>query len=985
MLRLITLCLCTLFAVAAQAQERPRAILVMDGSGSMWGQIDGKAKITIAQEVVGTVLGTIPDEQELGLTLYGHRRKGDCADIETVVQPATGTKAAIQSAVDAVSPKGKTPMTEAVRQAAEALRYTEEKATVILVSDGIETCDPDPCAAAAALEQAGVDFTAHVVGFDVSEAEALRQMQCIADETGGTFLKASNAEELATAMVAVVDVEETPEPEVVIHDVRFRATAGDGGAFISETLAWEITRDGTPVGGTILEAAPTVPLEEGTYTASATRPSDELTRAATFTVKPGSQTVTVVFPAPPVRVSFHATDGKNGPRIGDPLVWDLYRGEELVEGPLNVDGFTAELEAGEYRVTVMRPADEASAEAILGVGKVGKTVIVELPEYRPAATLEAAASAAAGSTIPVRWTGPDEQNDYLSVSQPGEVTDINYSYTREGSPLDLEMPPEPGTYELRYRLGKGRKTLATQTIEITPVEASVTAPESLPAGGKVQVRWTGPDYSNDFVAIARPDADDARYEAYAYTRHGSPLDLQMPATPGSYELRYVMRQGHTVLARVPVEVTAVSATVTPPEALPAGAAVKVGWTGPDDQNDYIAIFAEGEDRYAAYTYTRHGAPAELRLPAEPGRYRIAYVQRQGNTELASVDVEVTAVTASVTPPAELPAGGTVKVGWTGPDDQNDYIAIFPEGADRYAGYTYTRHGNPVDLRLPAEPGRYAIAYVQDVGDTVIASVDVEVTAVTASVTPPAELPAGGMASVEWQGPDNQNDYIAIFPEGETRYTGYAYTRHGSPANLPLPADPGRYRIAYVQDVGDTEIASVAVEITAVSATVTAPASAEQGGTVQVTWTGPDFDDDYIALFPAGEARYASYTYTREGSPLQLRMPALPGAYELAYVQARGDTVLVRVPFTVTAATVTLAPQGEATAGGMLKVDWQGPDNPEDFIAIYPVGADSYASYAYTRDGSPAELTLPDTPGDYVVKYVLDRDYTPIAEAPVTVK
>ena len=176
MLRALTLCLCTLFATTALAQERPRAILVMDGSGSMWGQIDGKAKITIAQEVVGTVLGTIPDEQELGLTLYGHRRKGDCADIETVVQPGTGTKAAIQSAVNAVSPKGKTPMTEAVRQAAEALRYTEEKATVILVSDGIETCDAEPRAAAAALEAAGVDFTAHVVGFDVSEAEALRQM-----------------------------------------------------------------------------------------------------------------------------------------------------------------------------------------------------------------------------------------------------------------------------------------------------------------------------------------------------------------------------------------------------------------------------------------------------------------------------------------------------------------------------------------------------------------------------------------------------------------------------------------------------------------------------------------------------------------------------------------------------------------------------------------------------------------------------------------
>ena len=830
-----------------------------------------------------------------------------------------------------------------------------------------------------------MDFTAHVVGFDVSEAEALRQMQCIADETGGTFLKASNAEELATAMVAVVDVEPEPEPVPETYEVRFRATAGEGGTFISETLAWEVTREGSPVGGTLLEAAPTLPLEEGAYSVTATRPSDELTRAADFTVRPGSQTVTVVFPAPPVRITFQATDGKHGRRISEPLVWDLFRGEEQVEGPLNVDGFTAELEAGEYRVTVMRPADEASAEAVVGVGKVRKTVTVELPEFRPPATLEAADSAIAGSTIPVRWTGPEGQNDTVTVGTPGNGNQINYTYIRQGSPLDLQMPPKPGTYELRYVLSKGNKVLATRPIEITPVTASVTPPEAMPAGGKVQVRWEGPDYQNDHITIARPGDKGNQRVAYSYTRHGSPLELQMPAEPGSYEIRYIMNQDNTVLAAVPVEVTAVTASVNPPEALPAGGTVQVGWNGPDDQNDYIAIFAEGESKYAGYSYTRNGNPAALRLPAEPGRYRIAYVQSQGNTELASVDVEVTAVTASVTPPAELPAGGTVQVGWTGPDDRNDYIAIFPEGADRYAGYSYTRNGNPAALRLPAEPGRYSIAYVQDVGNTVIASVEVEVTAVTASLTPPAELPMGGLAAVEWTGPDDKNDYIAVFPEGETRYTGYAYTRNGSPAQVPLPAKPGKYRIAYVQDVGNTEIASVVVEVTETSATVTPPASGEQGATIQVPWEGPDFRNDYIAVFPVGADRYTGYTYTRNGNPAKVPLPSTPGDYEVAYVLDRDNTVIARMPITVTTASATLTPQGEATAGGELTVEWTGPDNGNDYIALFPAQGGNYTGYTYTRKGSPLTLKLPDTPGDYLLKYVLDRDNTPIAEVPVTVK
>jgi len=57
------------FAPQSLAQEKPRAIMVLDASGSMWGQIDGKAKITIAQEVIGELLQSLPADQELGLTV----------------------------------------------------------------------------------------------------------------------------------------------------------------------------------------------------------------------------------------------------------------------------------------------------------------------------------------------------------------------------------------------------------------------------------------------------------------------------------------------------------------------------------------------------------------------------------------------------------------------------------------------------------------------------------------------------------------------------------------------------------------------------------------------------------------------------------------------------------------------------------------------------------------------------------------------------
>ena len=144
---------CAVLTPLSALAESPRTILVLDGSGSMWGQIEGEAKISIARTVVGDLLGEIPSDMELGLTVYGHRRKGDCSDIESLVSVGANTTEAIRSAVNAIKPKGKTPLSAAVLAAAEELKYTEERATVILVSDGRETCNVDPCALGNKLEE----------------------------------------------------------------------------------------------------------------------------------------------------------------------------------------------------------------------------------------------------------------------------------------------------------------------------------------------------------------------------------------------------------------------------------------------------------------------------------------------------------------------------------------------------------------------------------------------------------------------------------------------------------------------------------------------------------------------------------------------------------------------------------------------------------------------------------------------------------------
>jgi Ca-activated chloride channel homolog len=207
---LLALCLCLFVPCAAMADGK--SIIVLDASGSMWGQIDGRPKLEIAREALGEVLATMPADTALGLMAYGHRTKGDCADIELVVPPAAGTAQAITDAANGLKFLGKTPLTDAVRMAATELRSTEEKATVILITDGIETCEADPCALGAELEASGVDFTAHVVGFGLT-AEEGATVACLAENTGGQYIEAKDAGALVDALQTTVVAEPVVEPE----------------------------------------------------------------------------------------------------------------------------------------------------------------------------------------------------------------------------------------------------------------------------------------------------------------------------------------------------------------------------------------------------------------------------------------------------------------------------------------------------------------------------------------------------------------------------------------------------------------------------------------------------------------------------------------------------------------------------------------------------------------------------------------------------
>lgn len=193
-------------------------LFILDGSNSMWGQVEGVAKIQTAKDVLSELLTGLSPDTSVGLMAYGHRVRDDCSDVETLAPIGALNARDLATRIKNLTPKGKTPIAYSIRSSAANFAGLKEKDNqIVLISDGIESCEGDPCAEAAALARQGVGVKVHVVGFNVEEA-AREQLQCIAEKGNGSYFDAQNAEGFQQALREVQHVaaaDPAPEPDPV--------------------------------------------------------------------------------------------------------------------------------------------------------------------------------------------------------------------------------------------------------------------------------------------------------------------------------------------------------------------------------------------------------------------------------------------------------------------------------------------------------------------------------------------------------------------------------------------------------------------------------------------------------------------------------------------------------------------------------------------------------------------------------------------------
>jgi Ca-activated chloride channel family protein len=325
----------------AGAQSTPATVIIVDGSGSMWGALgtERTSKFDLTRDALRQSFARVSPEARVGLVSFGHRRKGDCSDVEAIAAPEPGPIDRIPSLVDKLNPKGRGPLVLALKEAAKMVDPASA-GNVILLHDGADNCQLDACAAAAEIAKANPRLVVHVIGLGLEKADAQR-MICVPSVTKGKMFDVRDAATLKAALneaLTLANLDQTspaarpeaattqpqtytPGSEAVSGPPGLRITAAlaANGPALTQPVAWRIMKDETPDEVVIERSAPEIfeKLPQGTYIVEA-RLGLATARQTVEAASKGPTIVRIVFNAGTLKLTARANN--NGDPLANPFV-----------------------------------------------------------------------------------------------------------------------------------------------------------------------------------------------------------------------------------------------------------------------------------------------------------------------------------------------------------------------------------------------------------------------------------------------------------------------------------------------------------------------------------------------------------------------------------------------------------------------------------------------------------------------------------------
>ena len=191
-------------------RQQTNVVILMDASGSMKAEIGGESRMSLAKQAIEDFTGQLPEDVNVSLFAYGHKGAGteadkqlSCSSIEELYPLGAHNADSFQKAMDSFEASGWTPLAGAMEKAHEYLSsYDKEqfRNIVYIVSDGVETCDGDPVAAAKKLHDSEIEAKVNIIGFDVDD-EGQNQLKTVAEAGGGEYATVRNPSEFEGVLI----------------------------------------------------------------------------------------------------------------------------------------------------------------------------------------------------------------------------------------------------------------------------------------------------------------------------------------------------------------------------------------------------------------------------------------------------------------------------------------------------------------------------------------------------------------------------------------------------------------------------------------------------------------------------------------------------------------------------------------------------------------------------------------------------------------
>lgn len=196
----------------SQSASKGQIMFILDASSSMLAKDGtGTTRFDKAKSALSKALDSIPSDTEVGLRVYGStvpdtNKSAGCQDTQLVAAPAANNATKVKSAVTNIQAKGWTLMGKSLQEVQKDFTGDSPK-TVILLSDGIDTCSPpSACEVAKNLSLNGVKIKVDTLGLLV-DGNAKAQLGCIASGSGGDYFDINNIDKLQSTLETITKKE----------------------------------------------------------------------------------------------------------------------------------------------------------------------------------------------------------------------------------------------------------------------------------------------------------------------------------------------------------------------------------------------------------------------------------------------------------------------------------------------------------------------------------------------------------------------------------------------------------------------------------------------------------------------------------------------------------------------------------------------------------------------------------------------------------